>query len=71
MKGCLYVGVPGMGTGNYAIISKKRYEIYINVGSFLIDVKKVKSENMYDKFVKYKNVYRSNIGDQNLLNCIN
>ena len=67
MKGCLYVGVPGMGTGNYAIISKKRYEIYINIGSFLIDVKKVKSENIYDKFVKYKNVYRSNIGDQNLL----
>lgn len=70
MKGCLYVGVPGMRTGNYAIISKKRYEIYINIGSFLIDVKKVKSENIYDKFVKYKNVYRSNIGDQNLLNDI-
>ena len=70
MKGCLYVGVPGMGTGKYAKITKKKFEIYINVGSFLIDVKKVKLENIYAKFVKYKNMYRSKIGDQDLLNDV-
>ena len=70
MKGCLYTGVPGKGTGKYALISKKYFDIYINVGSFLIDVKKVKSENIYEKFVKYKNIYRSHIADQDLLNDI-
>ena len=32
--------------------------MYISVGSFLMDVKKVKLENMYKKFVKYKHIYR-------------
>ena len=70
MKGYLYTGVPGKGTNKYALISKKFFDIYINVGSFLIDVKKVKSENIYEKFVKYKNVYRSHIAVQDLLNDI-
>ena len=70
MNGCLYVGVPGMRTGMDALISKKKFDIYINLGSFLIDVKLVKKEKMYEKFVKYKNAYNTSIGDQNLLNDI-
>ena len=70
MKGCLYAGVPAGSVGNYAKISKKIYDIYISVGSFLIDVKKVKEENMYEKFMKYKNEYSSAIGDQDLLNDV-
>ena len=70
MNGSLYVGVPGIRTGKYAKISKKKFEMYISVGSFLIDVKKVKLENMYKKFVKYKHIYRSRIADQDLLNDV-
>ena len=68
MKGCLYEGVPAGSVGNYAKISKKIYDIYISVGSFLIDVKKVKEQNMYAKFMKYKNEYSSSVGDH--LRCI-
>ena len=64
----LYYGVPDASVGTYGKISRKKLNIYINVGSFLINVKKVKSEHMYQKFVKYKNAYNSIIGYQNLLN---
>ena len=70
MNGCIYVGVPGMKTGTKAVITKKKFDIYINIGSFLIDVKLVKQEKMYEKFVKYKYAYNTSIGDQNLLNDI-
>ena len=70
MNGYLYVGVPGMGTGMDAVIAKKKFDIYINLGSFLVDVKSVKLEKMYEKFVKYKNAYHDFVGDQNLLNDI-
>lgn len=70
MKGCLYAGVPGFGIEGFAKITQKIYDIYISVGSFLVDVKKVKEENMYEKFKANKSAYSSNVGDQDLLNDI-
>ena len=70
MKDNLYVGVPGRKIGKKSLITKQIYKNYINIGSYLINVTKVKSENMYKKFVKYKDYYHSNIGDQDLLNDI-
>ena len=61
MKDYLYVGVPGRRIGQISLITNQTYKSYINTGSFLINVTKVKSENMYDKFVKYKRFYHSNI----------
>ncbi len=66
----LYLGIPGRKVGHYALITKKKFNIYINTGSMLVNVKKVKSENIYEKFVKYKDVYNSHVGDQDLLNDI-
>ena len=60
MKGCLYAGVPARGVGKLAKITNKIFDIYIGCGNFLADVKKVKKEKMYEKFIKYKNVYTSN-----------
>ena len=70
MKNNMYVGVPDNRIGQKSLITKKIYKSYINVGSFLINVTKVKSENMYDKYVKYKNFYHSYMGDQDLLNDV-
>ena len=70
MDDYLYLGVPDPYISTFAKITKKRFNVYINVGSFLINVKKVKLYNMYDKFRKYKNEYNSKVGDQNLLNDI-
>ena len=70
ITGFLYAGVPAAGVGSYAKISKKYYDIYISVGSFLVDVERVKKENNYMKFIKFKNAYRSAIGDQDLLNDV-
>lgn len=70
MKNYLYVGVPALGIGKYATISKKKFDIYINVGNFIINVTKVKKEKMYEKFIKYKNIYKSAVADQHLLNDI-
>ena len=66
----LYLGIPGKKVGEYALISNKNFDIYINTGSMLVNVKKVKSENIYEKFLKYKDVYSSKVGDQDLLNDI-
>ena len=68
MSNYLYLGLPGCKIGKYALISKKIYKTYINTGSFLVNVKKVKDENIYQKYIIHKNVYSSGIGDQNLLN---
>ena len=68
MKGCLYAGVPALNVGTFAKITQKTYDIFISVGSFLVDVKKVKEENMYEKFKANKSVYSSAVGDQDLLN---
>lgn len=70
ITGYLYAGTPAGSIGRYAKISRKIFDIYINVGNFLIDVKRVKENKMYEKFVKYKNAYHSTIGDQDLLNDV-
>ena len=41
----------------YGPISKKKLDIYINGGNFLIDVQKFKNDKIYEKTVKKKNVY--------------
>lgn len=70
MEDNMYVGVPDKRIGQKSLITKKTYKNYINVGSFLINVTKVKSENMYNKFKKYKNYYHSYMGDQDILNDV-
>ena len=70
MEDNLYVGVPDMKIGQKSLITKKIYKNYINIGSLLINVTKVKSENMYNKFKKYKNYYHSYMGDQDILNDV-
>lgn len=70
MKDKMYVGVPGRRIGQKSLITNQTFKSYINIGSFLVNVTKVKSENMYEKFVKYKNYYHSRIGEQDLLNDI-
>ena len=70
LKDYLYAGVPAGNVGTLAKITNKIYDMFISVGTFLINVKKVKEENMYEKFVKYKHNYRSGNGDQDLLNDV-
>ena len=70
MKDNLYVGIPGAKVGKRSLITNQIYKSYINTGSFLINVTKVKSEHMYKKFVQYKSFYHFHIGDQDLLNDI-
>ena len=66
----LYMGTPDPCIGNLARISKKPFNVYINIGHFLLNVKKIKSKNMYEKYLKYKDVYRHVICDQDLLNDV-
>ena len=74
----LYFGAPDPRIGANATISKKPFEVYINIGHYLLNVKKIKSKKMYDKYLKYKNmysnhikkVYMNHIPDQDLLNDI-
>ena len=70
MKKYLYLGVPGLCVGKYAKITKKKFDVYINTGSFLINVKMIKYYNIYKEFKKYKNIYKHSYGDQDLLNDI-
>jgi lipopolysaccharide biosynthesis glycosyltransferase len=70
MNDYLYLGIPGGKIGKYAKISKKKYKRYINTGSMLVNIKKVKKEKIYEKCVKYKKEYNDSIGDQDLLNDI-
>ena len=71
LKNKSYAGVIDPAICKYGRISKKEMNIYINTGSFLINVTKVKKEKMYDKFVKYKNFYyKSIIAEQDLLNDV-
>ena len=70
MKDNIYVGIPGPKIGQRSVITKQIYKYYINIGSYLTNVTKFKSENMYNKFVKYKNYYHSCVGDEDLLNDI-
>jgi lipopolysaccharide biosynthesis glycosyltransferase len=66
----LYLGTPDPCIGKDALISKKPYDVYINIGHFLLNVKKIKEQNMYEKFLKYKDVYTNIIADQDLLNDV-
>ena len=71
MDNKIYTGVLDPGVMKYGVISKKRLKVYINVGNYLIDVKKAKIERMYDKFFEKKNAYRgSMIADQEILNDV-
>ena len=66
----LYLGTPDPGVGKFAKISNRKCDVYINTGHFVLNIKKIKSENMYDKFLKYKDVYNNKFADQDLLNDI-
>jgi len=66
----LYMGTPDPCIGNMAKINKKPFNVYINLGHFLLNVKKIKSLNMYEKYLNNKNVYNNIIADQDLLNDI-
>ena len=66
----LYMGIPDPCIGKRAKISKKQFSKYINIGNFLLNVKKIKSENMYEKYLKYKKAYTNIIADQDLLNDV-
>jgi hypothetical protein len=66
----IYMGVPDQGIGKFGIYSNKSLNIYINGGNYLIDVKKVKEKNMYEKFRNYKNLYNSIFAEQDMINDI-
>lgn len=66
----LYLGIPGGRIGKQALLKKKIFQTYINTGSILINVKKVKIEKIYKKCIQNKHKYKSAIGDQDLLNDI-
>lgn len=70
MSNYLYLGQPGKGIGKFALIKKKRFITYINTGVYLINVTMAKKENIYELYLKYKNIYHSVVGDQDLLNDI-
>ena len=57
IKDYLYAGAPAFGVGTLAKINNKTFDMYICCGSLLVNVKKVKEEHIYEKFVKYKNEY--------------
>ena len=70
MNNNIYMGVPDIQAGLFGKISNKTLNIYINVGNYLIDVKKVKNKNMYNLFLKYKNIYGPPLAEQNMVNDI-
>ena len=71
MEDKIYYGVFDDGIMKYGSFSKKVLDIYINTGSYLVDVKKVKSEKIYEKIVENKNIYSpSGIFDQDILNDV-
>ena len=63
----IYMGVPDQGIGKIGIYSNKSLNVYINGGNYLIDVKKVKLINMYEKFKKYKSIYNPIFAEQDML----
>jgi len=66
----LYLGAPDTCIGRMALISKKPFEVYINIGHFLLNVKKIREQNMYAQFLKYKDAYKNIIADQDLMNDV-
>jgi lipopolysaccharide biosynthesis glycosyltransferase len=70
MDNNLCLGIRGGKVGKYAKVSQKKYLKYINTGSILINVKRYKIENIYEKCVQNKTAYNGPNGDQDLLNDI-
>ena len=71
MEDKIYYGVLDVGVNKYGPFSKKELDIYINTGSILVDVKKAKSEKLYEKIVENKNVIEpKTIYDQDFINDI-
>lgn len=70
MKDNIYMGAPDLSAGKFGKISKKNLDVYINAGTYLIDVKKVKLKNMYQKYLKYKNIYKPPLAEQDMINDI-
>ena len=70
MKNNIIVGVPDSVIGKKSIITKQIYKSYVNIGSCLVNVTLYKSDNVYEKLVKYKAYYHSHCGEQDLLNDI-
>ena len=68
MKNKIYCVIIDPQLGRYGAISKKQMDVYINVGNYLIDVKRVKNEKIYEKMVENKNAYYSHLFEQDLLN---
>ena len=70
MGNYLYLGTPDPCIGKDALISKKPYDVYINIGHFLLNVKKIKEQNMYEQYLKHKDTYTNIVADQDLLNDV-
>jgi lipopolysaccharide biosynthesis glycosyltransferase len=71
MEDKIYYGVLDEGVMKYGRFSKKALDIYINTGCYLVDIKKAKSEKIYEKIVKNKSLYKpSPLIDQDLLNDV-
>ena len=70
MSNNIYMGSPDNAAGIFGKISNKTLNVYINAGMYLIDVKKVKRKNMYNLFLKYKNVYGPPFAEQHMINDI-
>ena len=70
MNNNMYMGSPDPSAGVFGKISNKTLNIYINAGNYLIDVKKVKNKNMYNLFLKYKDVYGPPFAEQMMINDI-
>ena len=71
MEDKTFCGTTDMGINRYAHISKKPFDIYINTGHYLVNVRKEKKNKIYDKIVENKNVYtKENYIDQELLNDV-
>jgi hypothetical protein len=66
----LYMGAPDPRIGYIGSISQRPLNVYINIGHFLLNIQKIKSKNMYEKYLKYKDVYSNWISDQDLLNDV-
>ena len=70
MKNNIYMGAPDPAAGMFGRISNKSLNVYINTGHYLIDVQKVKKINMYNLFLKYRNIYTGKFAEQHMINDI-
>jgi len=60
MSNYLYMGSPSPCIDNMTKITMNKLNSYINIGNILLNVKKIKLENIYENFLKKKNVYNIN-----------